>query len=148
MVATFSSGCTITASQAIIRPSVVISGDSVGCTGRSAQLSAALPGVSGAAYRWSTEATTPTITITQPGTYFVAVGYGTGCVSTIQQRVRAGVAVPAFSLGADTTLCEGEPLVLRAPASRPGISYRWSDGTGGATLRVGQPGVRHHGVPK
>lgn len=141
VVATFLSGCTLTASQAVIWPLAVISGDSVVCAGRSAQLSAALSGVSGATYNWSTGATTPTITVTQPGTYFVAVGYGTGCVSTVQQRVRAGVAVPAFSLGADTTLCEGEPLMLRAPASCPGISYRWSDGTAGATLRVVQPGT-------
>jgi hypothetical protein len=149
VVATFPSGCTLTASQVVIRPLAVISGDSVVCAGRPAQLSAALPGVSGATYSCSTGAPTPTITVTQPGTYSVAVGFGTGCVSTVRQRVRAEVAVPAFSLGADTTLCEGQPLVLRAPASRPGISYRWSDGTADATLRVVQPGIfpaAHRGV--
>ena len=141
VVATFASGCTLTVAQVVVRPVAVISGDSVACVGRVGQLSAALPGVSGAVYNWSTGATTSTIAITQAGTYSVAIGYGTGCVSVAQQRVRAGVAVPTFSLGADTTLCEGEPLVLRAPASRLGITYRWSDGSVGATLRVAQPGT-------
>ena len=141
VVATFAGGCTLTVAQVVVRPVAVISGDSVACVGRVGQLSAALPGVSGAVYNWSTGATTSTIAITQAGTYSVAIGYGTGCVSVAQQRVRAGVAVPTFSLGADTTLCEGEPLVLRAPASRLGITYRWSDGSVGATLRVAQPGT-------
>ena len=144
VVATFSSGCTLTASQVVSRPVASISGDSVFCVGRPAQLTAALPGVAATAvtYRWNTGATTPTITLTQPGTYSVVVGYGTGCVSTVRQQVRAGFAVPAFSLGADTVLCDGGQLVLQAPArSRLGLGYRWSDGSAGATLRVLQAGT-------
>lgn len=142
VVATFPSGCVLTATQAVIRPVATISGDSVLCPGRTGQLAAALPGAGTATYSWNTGATTPTISVTQPGTYFVAVGYGTGCVSTVQLRVRAGLLAPAFSLGADTTVCEGQPLLLRAPAlSRPGLTYRWSDGSTGPTLLVKQAGT-------
>ncbi|NKI87701.1 gliding motility-associated-like protein [Hymenobacter sp. 1B] len=138
--ATFPGGCTLTASQAVTRPVATISGDTVVCAGRPVQLTAALPGVANATYSWSTGATTPGISVAQAGTYFVAVGYGAGCVSTLQLRVRAGLVVPTFSLGADTTLCEGEALVLRAPARQPGVAYRWSDGSTGSTLRVTQAG--------
>ena len=139
--ATFPSGCTATASQTVTRPLATISGDTVVCVGHPVQLTAALPGVANATYSWSNGATTPAITVTQAGLYFVAIGYGTGCVSTLQQGVRAALLVPTFSLGADTILCESEALVLRGPASQPGMAYKWSDGSTGTTLRVTQSGT-------
>ena len=142
VVATFSGGCTITASQTVARPVATIGGDSILCAGRPAQLTAALPGATGpVAYSWSTGATTSGIVVTQPGTYTATLGYGAGCTATVRQRVRAGVAVPAFTLGADTTLCEGGQVLLRAPAVGRAVALRWSDGSTGTTLRVTQAGT-------
>ena len=140
VVATFANGCTLTVAQAVVRPVAAIGGDSVLCAGKAGQLTATLPGVATATYRWNTGATTPTLAISQPGTYSVAVSYGTGCLSTLQKQVRAGLAAPVFSLGADTTACEGAAVLLRAPALRPGVRYRWPDGSAGPTLRVSQAG--------
>ena len=61
------------------------------------------------------------------------MNYGTGCASTVQQRVRAGLVGPAFSLGADTVACEGEPVLLRGPAlSQPGAGLPLVRRLGGA----------------
>ena len=142
VTATFAGGCVLTASQVVTQPVPTISGDSVLCAGRTGQLTAALPGGSPLAYSWSTGATTPGIVVTQPGTYTATLSYGVGCTATVRQRVRAGVAVPAaFALGADTTLCEGGQVLLRAPAVGRAVALRWSDGSTGATLRVTQAGT-------
>ena len=80
--------------------------------------------------------------MTQAGTYTATLSYGAACTATVRQRVRAGVAVPtAFTLGADTTLCEGGQVLLRALAVGRAVALRWSDGSTGTTLRVTQPGT-------
>ncbi|UOQ99669.1 gliding motility-associated C-terminal domain-containing protein [Hymenobacter sp. 5317J-9] len=126
-----------------VAPPVTISGDSVLCPGRSVTLvAAASPAPT--AYRWNTGATTASITVAQAGLYSVTATFSTGLSSTRQFRVLANAAppVPSFTLGADTTLCEGAALVLRAPGpASSGLSYRWSDGSSGPTLLVQQPGT-------
>ena len=124
-------------------PAVAISGDSVLCPGRALTLTAgAMPAPT--SYRWSTGATTASITVSQAGTYSVVATFSAGLTSSRQFRVRAGVAapLPVLVLGADTTLCDGATLVLRAlvPAG-PGLRYRWSDGSSAPTLLVQQAGT-------
>ena len=140
VTATFSGNTTSTAQHVVtaITPAVRITGDSALCAGQPLSLTAVAPGAR--SLRWSTGATTASISVSQVGTYSVTASYGTGCQATLQRQVRAGAAVPVFSLGADTTVCEGVAVVLRAPVPPPGVSYRWSDGSTGNTLRVGQPG--------
>ena len=112
-------------------------GDSLLCPGQPGQLAASTTGAT--AYAWSTGATTAAITVSQPGTYSVVATYAGGCTSQAQLRVRLRAALLAFSLGPDTTLCAGAALVLRAPVLS-GVTYRWSDGSGGASLVVRQAG--------
>jgi hypothetical protein len=50
------------------------------------------PGVSGAAFEWSTGATTPTLLVTQPGEYTVTVTFETGC-----QKVEKVSVIPALA---------------------------------------------------
>jgi hypothetical protein len=141
-VATFPSGCTLTASQTVTVPSASINGDSLLCTGSSLQLTATTAGTNTATYRWSTGATTASIAVAQPGIYSVLVTYGNGCTSQLQRRVRAIATIPSLTLGTDTTACEGNEVVLRIPAVLgTGLSYRWSDGSSGSTLRVAQAGT-------
>ena len=135
---TFASGC----SQVLRRmvratavPSLAISGDSVLCPGTSTSLTAGATGAT--AYRWSTGAVTATVAVSQPGTYTVTATYGAGCTVSTRRVVRVSTASlpPAFTLGADTTLCEGDRLLLRGPTGSA-LRYQWSDGSTGPQLTV------------
>lgn len=140
VTATFSNGCILTATQAVSAPLASIQGDSIICPGRTSQLSAANSAAT--AYAWSTGATTSSITVSLPGKYSVAVSFGTGCSTTARYQVRAEASNLPFTLGADTTLCEGDQFVLRArPAVGAGVQYLWSDGSTGSQLLVQQPGL-------
>ncbi|RZL14573.1 MAG: hypothetical protein EOO62_05080 [Hymenobacter sp.] len=142
VVATFANGCTLTSSQVISRPTLTLRGDTVICPGRGVTLTAALS--TPASYQWSTGATTPTISVTQPGTYTVTARSTLPpfCSSTGQLRVQQGVPLPVFSLGADTTVCDYQSLLLHAlPLYAPAATYRWSDGSTGTALRVTRPGL-------
>ena len=135
VVATFGTGCTLTATQTVSAPTARIEGDSVLCPGRSVDIRAIASGAT--ALRWSTGASTPTLPVNQPGTYTLTATFATGCTATTAFRMRTGNALPAFTLGPDTTVCEGTLLTLK-PSGLPGsaVSYRWSDGSGGASLPV------------
>ncbi|WP_171025706.1 T9SS type B sorting domain-containing protein [Hymenobacter jeollabukensis] len=143
VTATFADGCRRTATHTVGPPvaSVAsVSGDTLLCSGTALQLTALNPDA--LSYRWNTGATTPDITVTQPGRYAVLLTYAGGCTSRDSLLVQAAPLAPAFSLGPDTTLCLEQPLVLRAPAlSGPGLGYRWADGSTGPTLTVTEPGT-------
>ncbi len=141
VVATFSNGCLLIASQVVTRATLSLSGDTVLCPGRSSTLTAGF--ATPATYQWSTGATTASIAVTQPGIYTVTAHSTLPpfCVTTSQLRVRASQLLAAFTLGADTTLCDYQSLLLHAPALGALVTYRWSDGSAGATLRVAQPGT-------
>jgi hypothetical protein len=141
VVATFATGCTLTATQLISQATLTVRGDTLLCPGRSATLTAAL--ATSGTYQWSTGATTPTIAVTQPGTYTVTARATSApfCVITKQVQVQTGFLPPPFTLGADTTLCEYQTVVLHAPALAAPATYRWSDGSTGPSLRVTQTGT-------
>ncbi|SHL02302.1 T9SS type B sorting domain-containing protein [Hymenobacter psychrotolerans] len=142
VTASFGGGFTSTARYTVrdFAPTVAILGDSLLCPGRPLSLSAAAP--SATRYLWSTGATTPTISPQQPGTYSLTAFFASGCSRLATLRVRAAEAVPAFTLGPDTTMCEGATLRLLAPAATvPGLSYRWSDGSTGTALLVREAGT-------
>ena len=141
VTATFSGGGTSSDQHPVtaIVPSVQITGDSLLCTGQALNPTAAAPGTR--SLRWSTGATTASISVSQTGTYSVTATYGTGCQSTRQRQVRAGLPAPVFLLGADTTACDGATVLLRAPAPPTGVRYRWSDGSAGNTLLVSRAGT-------
>jgi hypothetical protein len=46
---------------------------------------------------------------------------------------------PQARLGNDTTLCQGQKLLLTARAA--GVTYRWQDGSRNASLWVDAPGT-------
>ena len=140
---TFSAGGSSTASYRVrsLVPTLAIAGDSVLCPG-AAVLLRAVAGPGTPAYRWSTGATTASIAATQPGVYAVQAVFGPGCSATAQVRVRPAAGLAPFTLGADTTLCDGDALVLRAPTPRAaGDTYRWSDGSTGPSLQVSAAGT-------
>jgi PKD repeat protein len=93
--------------------------DAVFCTGDSVVLDATSNVTS---YLWSTGATTPTITVDQPGTYsvevFTADCYGTDTVEVIE--------APEYELSFEVQACPDDPVALEIPLD--GQSYSWSTG--------------------
>ncbi|GAB3824527.1 T9SS type B sorting domain-containing protein [Hymenobacter jeollabukensis] len=77
-----------------------------------------------------------------PGTYTVTLlGTSPDGTASATQTVTAA-APPAFSLGRDTTVCLTQPFVLRpTPAQPGGTTYRWQDGSTGATYAAALPGI-------
>lgn len=140
VTATFIGGCSTSARRTVRvlnRPAVLITGDSLLCSSASITLTATAAGAT--AVRWNTGATTAALTVTTPGVYTATLTYGPGCTSTARRAVRAGIVGPAFTLGADTILCQGETTLLRGPAG-PDLRYRWSDGSISRTLQVRESG--------
>jgi len=89
----------------------------------------------GGPFLWSTGATTQTINITMPGTFWVAVGT-TPCIA--RDTIIIGlVAPPPF--GSDTTVCSGNPVVLNA--GNPGSTYQWSTGALTQSITVNTSGM-------
>jgi hypothetical protein len=143
VTATFADGCQLTTTQ-VVGPPVAhvtsVTGDTLLCPGRTLTLTAYTPDA--LSYQWNMGATTPTLLVTQPGIYRVVLTYPGGCTSRDSLQVLATPVIPVFTLGADTTLCLEESLVLRAPAgSVPGVTRRWSDGSSGPTLLVQAAGT-------
>lgn len=89
-------------------------------------------------FLWSTGATTSTITVNTPGTFWVRTRD-----SCNNFRYDTLVLAPAynfqFSLGADTTLCPGHPLPLSIPAGTTGA--QWSTGATSSSIVVSQTGT-------
>ncbi len=93
--------------------------------------------IANAAYQWSTGETTDQISVTQPGEYWIKVDNGNCTVS--DTVIVAFNQSPVLFLGADTTICQNEKLLLD-----PGItnaSYSWQNGSQGNSFTVSQPGL-------
>lgn len=92
-------------------------------------------GSSAMSYLWSTGATTQTIQASAIGVYKATVSNGVCSVAdsiNIQQYA-------LLDLGQDTTLCEGQSLVLKAPQFA--ASYQWSTGAASQTITVSSAGL-------
>src|SRR6202008_3034580 len=88
---------------------VNLGNDTTLCNGQSLTLDAGNPG---ATYVWQDGSTAQTLTVTQTGTYSVAVNAG-GCNTshdTIQVTFTNGNV--NVNLGNDTAICSGQPLSL------------------------------------
>ena len=106
---------------------VNLGNDTTLCAGQNLTLDA---GNAGAAYTWSTGATTQTISVAATGNYSVTVTAGT-CTDrdTINVTFTPG---PVVNMGNDTTLCAGQPITL--DAGNAGASYQWSTGATTQTI--------------
>ena len=137
--ATFTGGYSLTEQFRVrsIAPSVQITGGSgFLCPGTPRQLTAVAPGAG--AVRWSTGATTPSITVTQSGPYSVVATYGPACRTTAQVTVASN----ALRIGGRLQLCPGQSTTLTAIATGSAASaYQWNTGATTPTLLVGQAGT-------
>ncbi|MEQ9377867.1 MAG: PKD domain-containing protein [Imperialibacter sp.] len=97
------------------------------------------PMISAASYLWSTGHTSPTITASETGTYWVETISNDLCI----HRDTVNLIVyprPVISLGDDIVLCKGEPLTLDA-SSDIASSYKWSNGSTDPLLAVTSSGT-------
>jgi gliding motility-associated-like protein len=97
-------------------------------------------------YKWSTGAVTETITITQPGTYWLEAKNLCGTVrdSIIVTAKDSCICKPFFAkinLGADKELCQYDTLVIKNSLDKNGFRYTWQDGSTGNSFIVRQPGI-------
>ena len=89
-------------------------------------------------YEWQDGSDDAIFEVDISGNYSVVVTDSNGCVGT--DMIVVGVnPLPIIDLGADTTICSGETLVLDAQI--PGGTYLWQDSSVGSTLEVDESGT-------
>jgi|GEM_PF-2732387 len=115
-------------------PSVALGNDTVLCQGAQLLLSAtSLPGTS---YVWSDNSTLPALTISSAGYYSVTASNTCGATSDT-----IGISYSSFEdiyLGADTTICSGDTVIL--DATSPFAFYTWQDNSTASAFMVTSPG--------
>lgn len=131
---TTSTATTVTVNQ---YPSsgVSISGNTTFCEGNSITLTAQGSGT----YLWNNGVTSKSITVSQAGSYGVAVT-SNGCVSNSNQTTVTVNPNPTATITAqgNTTFCEGGFVNLVASG---GTSYQWNTGSSAATISATQSGA-------
>lgn len=107
------------------------------CAGGSVILNATNDGA--ISYLWNDGTTNPVKEVNKPGKYTVTV-LDKYCNMTASDSINVTVAgIQAFTLGKDTTICEGQVLTLNvSPGS--GNSIKWQDGTTTSWYVVTKPG--------
>lgn len=104
------------------------------CEGDTLLLNAELDNAS---YRWNDGSMQKELTVTRDGTYFVELSL-LNCLAS-DSVVVDFFPVPNVTLGADTILCEEEPLLLSVPEED--FEFTWSDGSRSKELSVRGPGL-------
>lgn len=100
------------------------------CQGNSIALNATNPN---STYLWNTGATTPTLTVSSSGTYWVAVTNNCG---TTHDTVQIIVDQPLnLNLGVHQEVCIGSSYIIQPPYSAS-HTYLWQDGTTGSSYHV------------
>jgi PKD repeat protein len=86
---------------------------------------------------WSDNSTGSSLTVTQPGTYWVQMTDTGGCIARDSIVVQIG-SIPILNLGTQP-ICDGVPVVLDAGAGY--TSYLWSTGATTQTITVSTPSM-------
>lgn len=94
-------------------------------------------------YAWNTGANTPTITTTQPGSFFVTATTPQGCTAVSAVTTIAfdsAAPAPIINIMGDTILCLGEQVTLQSSYPTGNI---WSNGFTTQSIVVAAPGTFH-----
>jgi gliding motility-associated-like protein len=94
-----------------------------------------------AAYEWNTGATTPSIQVTQPGTYWVNADFGCGFLSDTIRIDTKPSFIAGFELGNDTVICAQGPFRLPLRTKRGFTTYRWNTGDTTQNIFATAPGT-------
>lgn len=108
--------------------------DTLLCEGESLILDVTIPS---STYMWQDDSEDSIYTISQAGTYWVKIMTPCGPIlDTIEVDYEA---LPSLDLGNDTSLCEGENVIL--VGSHPNASYRWQDNSTDSIFMVREAGT-------
>jgi hypothetical protein len=118
-----------------ILPTKELPADTSICANDSVVLNA---GNAGESYLWNTGDTTQIITVSTAGSYQVTITNANNCQisDTFQLTI---LATPTLNIGVDTSICDGDSLVL--DAENPGDTYIWNDGSVAQTLSISSSGL-------
>ncbi|MGN6617446.1 MAG: gliding motility-associated C-terminal domain-containing protein [Ilyomonas sp.] len=131
-------GCSISDTINIntFEPAVIdLGADTSLCTGTSITLDAGSGFVD---YAWNNGETTQQIQVSSPGTYTIKATNANGCAAKDTLIVKDVLGVPTLELGNDTTICEGDSLLLNASDNYK--SYVWQDNSTDSVLWVTKAG--------
>jgi gliding motility-associated-like protein len=118
----------------ITAPSVYLGNDTAICETDAILL---IAGSDPASYHWNTGASSAYLNVSRQGTYTVEVK-NNGCIARDTIKI-SSLKTPRFSLGKDTSLCEGQTFIIQA--SSPTGKYLWQDGTEDRSYVVKSPGL-------
>ncbi|MFM6947300.1 MAG: gliding motility-associated C-terminal domain-containing protein [Flavobacteriales bacterium] len=107
--------------------------DTTICTGTSLLLQ---PDTTYASYSWNTGATTPSITVSNAGTYWLDVPSGCGLA---RDSIVISVQTPVVDLGPDTYHCLNDSSLLQTTSAFN--TYSWSNGASTASIFVQNAGI-------
>lgn len=121
----------------VVGPGIQLGNDTTLCPGTTLWLT--VPG-QGLQLQWQDGSQTDSFLVDQPGVYSVEATDGNGCTSTASIQV-SYLQQGGFSLGADTTLCQGETLYL--DAGLPNGVTQWAGASNATTpaITVSSPGT-------
>jgi gliding motility-associated-like protein len=91
-------------------------------------------------YLWSTGATTPSVSINQPGVYVLTVTYNCGLDTISDTVVVSTMPVVEAHLGENIINCEDSTTTLQAPQCS-GCIYSWSTGSTVDSIHVTEAGT-------
>lgn len=131
-------GCTASDSITVMYkplPTVYLGNDTGLCEGELLTLDAYNASIS--SYVWQDNSTQPNCLVTKAGTYFVNVTAYNGCTNSDTINITV-TQPPAFSLGADTVLCDGTTLHYNFNIA--GASYLWNDGSTNSQYAINTAG--------
>ncbi len=132
----FNCTSTDTFDLAIFPNPVNLGPDIIGCVGTPVTIKSS-NNYSGATYLWNNGSTTPGITISSSGTYWLTITIN-GCTGSDTVKVTFN-PLPVVVLGNDTTICAGKTVTIGSPAL-PGSTYNWSTGSHDSSITVSSGG--------
>jgi gliding motility-associated-like protein len=115
-------------------PTFTLGNDTVLCIGKTLRINATVPNAS---YLWNTGANSSSISIQNAGLYWLQIDEA-GCIRRDSVLITSKSS-PNISLGNDTTLCEGQTLVLNA--FNNDATYLWQDGSFESGYKVSAAGI-------
>jgi gliding motility-associated-like protein len=123
--------------KVVVNPSplVQLGKDTSLCQGQSITLNAFN---SNAVYSWQDGSTSSSFVVKNGGEYHVKVDLGQ-CTASDTIRINQ-MAIPYFSLGKDTSICDGEQYVLKPSVTIYG-SFLWQDGSDKSSLTISKEGM-------
>jgi gliding motility-associated-like protein len=111
--------------------SIDLGNDTTICTGQNITLDAT---TSGASYLWSDNSTAATLNISSSGKYWVEVNANSCTFSDTINILFENT--PIIELGNDTSLCDGDTMIIGDPYSVTTYNWLWSDNSFYSSLEV------------